>query len=63
MILMILTLWQGIFSSSGMFNSIRDFDNFSSVCHFGGRAETEKHDPENYPWIEFQRSETIYCTI
>ena len=32
-----------------------DFDDFTPVCHFGGRAEAEKHDPENYPWIEFQK--------
>ena len=39
-----------------------DFDDVS-VFHCGERAEVENRDPENYPWIEPQISETIYCTI
>ena len=33
------------------------------ACHCGGEAELERAGPENYPWIENQISETIYCTI
>ena len=45
-----------------LFQRCADCDDVS-VFHCGERAEVENRDPENYPWIEPQRSETIYCTI